>query len=358
MRFRGFWLLPLAVAGTIFWLSAQSHYPGGIELPSPLDKVAHASVYALLALALDRMLRHTATGLPLYRRHLWILAAIALYGASDELHQFFVPGRSCEFGDWLADCLGGGLGLTLGSLHLLFTRRLGALSWRRGRSRRPDPSRDLILVADPHWGAMLTGLEDATMAHPDADWLFLGDVFDVWVGFPGMETGPQRAFLAWVDARRAGGRWVGLWLGNREYFLDRHAERFDLMGEGIGGTLEDEALTWEHGDLINTADRQYRLWNLVSRSGALWLVFRLMPAGTARKVSAWMERKLRTTNAAYKLTFPREAFRAAAQAHPGTTFLTGHFHTHEVEGSGIALPWAHGGRFMVWRAGRVESLEV
>jgi UDP-2,3-diacylglucosamine pyrophosphatase LpxH len=130
------------------------------------------------------------------------------------------------------------------------------------------------------------------------------------------------------------------------------------MGEGIGGSLEGEALTWEHGDLINTADRQYRLWNLVSRSGALWLFFRLMPGGTARRVSAWMERKLRTTNAAYKLTFPRKAFRAAAEAQAGTTFLTGHFHTHEVEANGIALPWAHEGRFMVWRKGKVETASL
>jgi UDP-2,3-diacylglucosamine pyrophosphatase LpxH len=356
MRARGFWLLPLAVAGTIFWLSAQSHYPGGIELPPPFDKGAHATVFAVLALALDVALRHAAPGLPLYRRHLLIFAAVSLYGATDEWHQAFVPGRSCEVADWVADTLGGALALGLASIHLLTTRRLAALSWWRGMRRRPDASRDLILVADPHWGAELTGLAAATAAHPGADWLFLGDVFDVWVGLPGMATEAQRAFLAWVDARRAAGRWVGLWMGNREYFLDGHAGRFDLMGEGTGGQLGGEALAWEHGDLVNAADRPYRLWNLVSRSGPLWLAFRLMPGGTARKVSAWMERKLRTTNAAYKLAFPREAFRSAALAHPGATFLTGHFHTHEVEANGIALPWAHEGRFMVWRAGKVDAL--
>lgn len=356
MRFRGFWLLPLAVAGTIFWLSAQSSYPGGIELPPPLDKMAHATVFGALALAMDLALRQSAPGWPLYRRHLLILGAVAAYGVFDELHQRFVPGRDCTVGDWVADAAGGLLALTAGSAHLLVTRRLGALSWRRGLPRRPEPRRDLILVADPHWGAGLTGLEAATAAHPEADWLFLGDVFDVWVGFPGMETEAQRAFLAWVDARRAAGRWVGLWLGNREYFLDRLAPHFDLIGEGTGGFLEGEALTWEHGDLVNAADRPYRLWNLLSRSAPLWLVFRLLPAGAARRVSCWMERRLRTTNRAYKLAFPREAFRAAALAHPGTTFLTGHFHTHEEEANGIALPWAHEGRFMVWRDGRVEGL--
>ena len=357
MRMRWLWILSLAVAATIVWLSGQSHYPGGIQLPPPLDKVAHAGAFGFLAWSVDLAFRHNRRDLPMHRRHLLVFGMVALFGATDEWHQSFVPGRACEFGDWVADALGGGLGLLAGSVHLLFSRRLAALSWWRGTTRRSDPNRDLILVADPHWAVELTGLETATARFPQADWLFLGDVFDVWVGLPGMETSAQRAFLDWVQARRTAGRWVGLWLGNREYFLERYAASFDLMGEGMGGRLDGEPLTWEHGDLINTADRQYRLWNLVSRSGLLWLLFRGMPAGTARHVSAWMEQKLRTTNSSYKLAFPRQAFHAAAEANPSTTFVTGHFHTHEVEGNGIALPWAHEGCFMVWRQEKVEVLD-
>ncbi len=356
MRNRWIWCLPLAVAGTIVWLSSQSQYPGGVQLPPPLDKVAHLSVFAALALTLDIALQISRSDLPLYRRHSLVFLVVALFGATDEWHQLFVPGRACEFGDWLADTAGGGLGLLLGCAPLLLTRHLGTLSWIRGKTRRSDPTRDLILVADPHWNTTLTGLAEATARFPAADWLFLGDVFDVWLGLPGMETDGQRAFLAWVDDRRRAGRWVGLWLGNREYFLDRHSDRFDLMGEGIGGGLPEEALTWEHGDFINAKDRPYRLWNLVSRSGAMWLLFRLLPNTVARRTSLWLERKLRTTNQAYSLAFPRAAFRAAAEAQGGTTFLTGHFHTHEQEANGIALPWAHGGQLMVWRGGRVEAL--
>lgn len=353
---RGYWLPPLAVALGIFWLSSRSQYPGGIQLPPPFDKGVHALVFGLLAWLLDRALLRQLPRWPLYRRHLAVFVLVSLYGASDEWHQRFTPGRSCEFGDWLADSMGAALGIVWASLPLVFSRRLQALSWQQGRAVRPDPSVPLILVADPHWATELKGLDKATAAHPDADWLFLGDVFDVWVGIPGMETEPQQSFLAWVEERRKAGRWVGLWLGNREYFLDRHASRFDLLGEGTGGSLADEALAWEHGDLINSQDRQYRLWNLISRSGLLWCLFRLMPSGTARTVSTWLERKLHTTNTSYKLAFPREAFRAAALAFPDTTFLTGHFHTHELEANGIALPWAHEGQFMVWRHGKVEQL--
>ena len=351
------WLPVLAIAAGITWLSQQPQYPFGLQLRPPLDKVAHISVFGLLALAMELALARTRPDLPLYKRHLMVFATVSSFGALDEFHQRFVPGRDCDVFDWMADTFGGILGLAVASLsRLRARRRWRAHSWRRGDLRRPDPSRELILVADPHWSAELVGLDAATTAHPDADWLFLGDCFGVWVGLPGMETEAQARFLAWVRARRGAGRWVGLWMGNREYFLDRHAAEFDLMGEGLGGGLPEEGLAFEHGDLINTADWRYRLWNLLSRSGALWVFFRLLPAATATRIAAGLEAKLRTTNRDYKLAFPREAFtRAAAQA-GGRVFLTGHFHTDQREGNARALPWAFEGRFQVWREGRVEDL--
>jgi VanZ family protein len=39
-----------------------------------------------------------------------VLVISFVYGASDELHQWFVPGRYATIGDLLADSLGGGVG--------------------------------------------------------------------------------------------------------------------------------------------------------------------------------------------------------------------------------------------------------
>jgi len=36
----------------------------------------------------------------------WILTIGCLYAFSDEFHQSFVPGRTSEIGDIIADCLG------------------------------------------------------------------------------------------------------------------------------------------------------------------------------------------------------------------------------------------------------------
>jgi len=356
MARKSIWILPLAVAAAIMWLSHQPGLPLGISLSHPWDKLGHFTAFALLAALLEFVLRRTRHDLPVYRRHLFVFAVVALFGAMDEWHQRFVPGRECDFFDWAADALGTAFGLVALSLSFLGSRKPEAFSWWRGTRERPDPARPLILVADPHWGEELTGLREATLAHPEADWLFLGDVFDVWVGIRGMETEAQRAFLWWVQDRCAAGRWVGLWMGNREYFLDRLSPQFSLLGEGTGGALPLEGLTWEHGDLVNHRDRPYRLWNLVSRSGPLWLLARLLPARAASALTLRLERAMRTTNRNYKLNFPREAFGDAARRGEGGVFLTGHFHSHEVEGPGIALPWAHEGVFMVWRQGSVETL--
>ena len=103
-------------AAVIFAASSRPTLPVDLELG--LDKVAHFGAYAVLGLALGRACR--LGGWP------WA-AALALglaYGALDELHQSFVPGREADAADWLADALGTGAGLSL--YH----------RWRRVRSGR------------------------------------------------------------------------------------------------------------------------------------------------------------------------------------------------------------------------------
>ena len=92
------WLPALAWAALIFALSARPTLPVGLELGT--DKIAHFLAYAVLGALLA--LAQTRTGWP-------PAAAYALgiaYGASDEWHQSFVPGRSSDVADWVADAAG------------------------------------------------------------------------------------------------------------------------------------------------------------------------------------------------------------------------------------------------------------
>ena len=89
----------------------------------PLDKQVHAGIYGLLAgLWWWALLPRFAS-----RRLAQLAKALALataFGAIDELHQGFVPGRSRDAWDLLADAVGAALALTC--LTWLAARRRAA----------------------------------------------------------------------------------------------------------------------------------------------------------------------------------------------------------------------------------------
>lgn len=106
-RVLALWGPVLLYMAAIFWASAQPD----VALPSNVgDKPSHLVAFAILAVLLVRAL---AGGLPSRITVSTALVAAALttaYGASDELHQMFVPGRVADVRDLVADALGGAAG--------------------------------------------------------------------------------------------------------------------------------------------------------------------------------------------------------------------------------------------------------
>jgi hypothetical protein len=123
-RFRA--LIPaLAWAATIFVLSS---FPGSAYPATDLvnaDKLVHVAIYGLLAaLGARGLLRGWGMG---SGRVLAVAAAAStLYGLTDELHQWFVPGRNADWRDVVADGVGALLGAAL--IVLLVGRRGGGAS--------------------------------------------------------------------------------------------------------------------------------------------------------------------------------------------------------------------------------------
>ena len=310
--------------------------------------IAVFAAFALISYLTDSAWRISTDKWPAYKRHFALMGLLLLFIALTNLC-FFQAAAPAHI--MLASAAGIIAGLFASILPIFFGSRDPSYGWRLGSSKRPDPSRPLIIVADPHWGSDLAGLFEANKTLPEADWLFLGDVFDVWVGIKGFETDAQRSLLWWVSERRRTGAWVGLWLGNRDYFLDRLAEKFDFIGEGTKGQLEGEAFVFEHGDLINTSDRKYRFWNILSRSAPLWLFAKAVPSFLGAKLTLFLERKLRATNMEHKIYFPKTDFQKAVEANRPAFFITGHFHALEEAENGISVPWAHFGQFYVWQSG-------
>ena len=94
-----------------------SSIPGAAFPPSRVlsqDKLLHAAVYAVLGalifVALPRRWSHKTSVLVLIAG-----ATATLYGFTDEFHQMFVPGRSSDLRDVLADGVGGFVGALVAS---------------------------------------------------------------------------------------------------------------------------------------------------------------------------------------------------------------------------------------------------
>jgi VanZ family protein len=110
------WLPALAWMALIFWLSSGPlpPTPGGIDIP---DKIAHFIAYAILS----GLSLWAAAALSPDAASLVAFVVAVAYGASDEFHQHFVPGRSADVRDWLTDVAGAAF--AVGIIALLKHRR-------------------------------------------------------------------------------------------------------------------------------------------------------------------------------------------------------------------------------------------
>lgn len=129
------WLLVIVLAVLIFFMSSRDadelNYETGFVsfvkgwLMQEASKVfghsvdvspvGHFTEFCLLGAALANALRWH---LPL-RQSLGVAVLLgSLYGITDEIHQLFVPGRSCDPADWLVDTIATTVGALLITLYI------------------------------------------------------------------------------------------------------------------------------------------------------------------------------------------------------------------------------------------------
>lgn len=108
------WLPVAAYMALIFFLSSLPHPDE--QLPKILfeklgDKLLHMIEYAVLGILLYRAFRRAAG--PFAAEYAVVLAVVAasVYGATDEMHQAFVPFRTSTWSDWIADTAGAVIGV-------------------------------------------------------------------------------------------------------------------------------------------------------------------------------------------------------------------------------------------------------
>jgi VanZ family protein len=111
-------ILQMAVIFALSGIPNLKELPGGIS-----DFTGHFVGYGLLgalvvrAVAGARWAGVTAGA----AARAWIISG--LYGVSDELHQYFVPGRSTSAIDWIADALGAAVSIVAIAVAASLVRR-------------------------------------------------------------------------------------------------------------------------------------------------------------------------------------------------------------------------------------------
>lgn len=109
-----FWLRWGPVLVAMAAIFAASSVPNLTRIPGNVsDKVAHFVGYAVLGvLALRAVSGVRWRGVTL-RSALVAWGVCVVYGATDEFHQWFVPGRSTSLDDWIADAAGAAVAIGL-----------------------------------------------------------------------------------------------------------------------------------------------------------------------------------------------------------------------------------------------------
>jgi VanZ family protein len=112
--------------------------------PTHFDKVAHFGAYGLLATLFGRVTavqRWTWLGI-------WLaIPAVSLFGATDEVHQHFTPGRTMDIFDWVADTAGAITAITLYVYWPRYRRSLEMPLGRRRQSRVENPTPAATVVS-------------------------------------------------------------------------------------------------------------------------------------------------------------------------------------------------------------------
>lgn len=200
-----------------------------------------------------------------------------------------------------------------------------------------NESKPLFYVADSHLtendpevDAFIAFL--ATAGATAGTVYILGDLFNVWFAEPKFRMPHQQRVLDALKDLAGRGVKVKFVEGNRDYSVRRNHNGNPFEEVAEDQLIEEHSghrILAAHGDEVNRADRQYRLWKRFSRSFAVYGLFRLLPGSWGVRLGEKLERKLSGTNMRHKSRFPAEECAKWAGSLFGKTcdtIVLGHFH--------------------------------
>jgi VanZ family protein len=109
--------------GFLFLLTSWPNPPAVPVGGLPLDKLTHFVLYAVEAFLLSRAIAWPGKPGFAGSRFLAVVLTMALWGALDEVHQEWIPGRMMDSGDLAADVAGAAAGALCAGVR-------GRVGWR------------------------------------------------------------------------------------------------------------------------------------------------------------------------------------------------------------------------------------
>ncbi len=191
----------------------------------------------------------------------------------------------------------------------------------------------------------------------------LGDIFDFWIGFRHVVFAPYIPLLEALRQLRESGTAIVYVEGNHDFHLGPYFREIlgcRILPAGGGVEIGGQRIFIAHGDLVNPADRGYRLLRRLLRSRPLRLLTFLLPPDLIWEIACRSSRLSSRGHTAKRqrwlpedllLAHARERFAEGYQA-----VVTGHFHTPLLrateQGTVIGLgDWIEQYSYAVWENG-------
>jgi UDP-2,3-diacylglucosamine pyrophosphatase LpxH len=207
------------------------------------------------------------------------------------------------------------------------------------KGRQPERQMErLIIITDAHVGGDRSGTREFLrmldrFEGVGGGFVFLGDIFELWIALDRYETEVHRRFLEWCRRQRRH-RSLGFMEGNHEFFVAR--ERREAFGWCTDRpSYQQDGILYVHGDQIDRRDVNHLSFRWFTRNRLAAEVLRFAPGGP--RLTGRIAALLKASSPRFRTALPTQAIRRfgetchAAGAH---TVLIGHFHQEQCLGSG------------------------
>ena len=202
-------------------------------------------------------------------------------------------------------------------------------------------NREILIITDSH---LTEHCPERTVfrfllekiSESDYDVLFLGDIFDIWIGCKGYETSVHREFMEWCSKEKNKRK---LWYieGNHEFFIHRNRSGYFTEVFQDFALLDGNVLFAAHGDRVNHHDKAYAFLRGLLRNPVSYFVLKLFGyTGFGSSFSGKVRKDLQRTNQKQRFYFPETELKELDQSLQSggvESAVLGHFHHNRVSGN-------------------------